>query len=44
MSLLDLQGIKAPQGGKGGSSDHKGGGGNGGHSGLSLLLCGCGLL
>ncbi|HEX8158440.1 MAG TPA: SapB/AmfS family lanthipeptide [Solirubrobacteraceae bacterium] len=41
MSLLDLQGIKAPQG-RGGDSDHGGhGGGHGGlgPSGLSLLLC-----
>ncbi|MDX6708794.1 MAG: Lanthionine-containing peptide SapB precursor RamS [Solirubrobacteraceae bacterium] len=44
MSLLDLQGIKAPQG-KGGDDDDDGGhgghgGGHGGGSQLSLLLCG----
>jgi hypothetical protein len=36
MSLLDLQGIKAPKGGKDGDCD----GDDGGQSGLSLLLCG----
>lgn len=34
MSLLDLQGIKAPKGGKDGDDDCGGG------SGISLLLCG----
>lgn len=34
MSLLDLQGIKAPKGGKDGDPDCDGGG-----SGLSVLLC-----
>jgi hypothetical protein len=36
MSLLDLQGIKAPKGGKDGDCDDDGGHG----SNLSLLLCG----
>jgi hypothetical protein len=38
MSLLDLQGIKAPKGGKDGDCDDDGDGGHG--SQLSLLLCG----
>jgi Lanthionine-containing peptide SapB precursor RamS len=39
MSLLDLQGIKAPKGGKDGDDDSKDGGGWFGGSCLSLLLC-----
>jgi len=38
MSLLDLQGIKAPKGGKDGDDDCDGGGLFGG-SDISLLLC-----